>query len=109
VGYDLTFKTIRPSRIAILPIGYCDGYDRGLSNKGVVKIQNSYFPVIGRVAMNLTMIDITDCPSISTDDTVTLLGAQEKIHADTLAKQCSTINYEIVSRISPFLPRIIIP
>jgi len=109
VGYDLTFKTTRPTRIAVLPIGYSDGYDRALSNKGIVKIRDTYAPIIGRVAMNLTMIDVTDIPNISLHDIVTLMGNDEKINADSLAKLCSTINYEIVSRISPFLPRIIIP
>jgi alanine racemase len=108
VGYDLTHTLIRNSRIAILPIGYHDGYDRRLSNKAVVKINDQYAPVIGRVAMNLTMVDITDISNAKETDTVTLLGADEKISAQTLAQLCGTINYEFVSRIHSRIARIVI-
>ena len=108
VGYDLTHTVTRDSRIAILPIGYHDGYDRRLSNKAKVKINGHYAPVIGRVAMNLTMIDITDIPDVKKTDTVTLLGADEMISAETLAQLCGTINYEFVSRINPRIRRIVI-
>lgn len=108
VGYDRTFYTDREITIAVLPIGYSDGYDRGLSNKGMVLINNQYAPILGRIAMNLMMIDITGITQVDLDSIVTLLGDQEQVSADYLAKQCSTINYEITSRINAAISRIIV-
>lgn len=107
IGYDRTHQVIRDTTLAVLPIGYWDGYDRGLSNKGKVLIHNTLAPIIGRVAMNLMMIDITDiCPThVGTE--VILLGNHTGITANDLAQNATTINYEIVTRINPLLPRII--
>lgn len=104
VGYDLTYQTTRPTRIATLPIGYWDGYDRRLSNRGKVSIRNQFAPIIGRIAMNLCMVDVTGL-DVTYHDEVILLGNQEGITADNLAEVCDTINYEIVTRINPLLPR----
>ncbi|MCX5922399.1 MAG: alanine racemase [Candidatus Dependentiae bacterium] len=104
VGYDLTYQTKEATRIAVLPVGYWDGLSRKLSNKGVILVHNKQAPIIGRVAMNLTCINITGIDA-SIGDEVTLLGAG--ISADDLAAQCDTINYEITTRINPLLPRII--
>ncbi len=109
VGYDLTYKTERETRIAVLPVGYADGYNRLLSNKGTVKIKNQYAAVIGRVAMNLTMVDVTHIKDISLDDEVLLLGKDPHVNAQTIAKLCQTINYEIVTNINQDVHRIIIP
>ncbi len=106
IGYDRTFFAEKPMRIAILQNGYWDGYDRQLSNKGIVMINNHYARVVGRVAMNLCMIDITSLP-VSLNDEVILLGNYPGVTADDLADRCQTINYEIVTRINPQLPRII--
>lgn len=106
IGYDKTFTTKRPTRIAILPIGYFDGYDRLLSNKGVVKIGDHFAPVVGRVAMNMTTIDVTDIPDAKENQTVTLLGKEASISAESIATHCNTINYEITTRIHPHIPRI---
>lgn len=108
IGYGLTYKTTRPTRIAVLPIGYDDGYNRLLSNKGIVKIKNQYASVLGRVSMNLTIIDITDISNVTLDDHVTLLGNDNLVNANLLADLCSTINYEIVTRVNPRLNRVII-
>lgn len=107
VGYDRTFCTTRTTKIATLPIGYWDGYERHLSNRGKVLIHNKLAPIIGRIAMNLTMVDVTeiDC---RVDDEVTLLGNHPGITAEDLADHCGTINYEIVTRINPLLPRIVV-
>ena len=104
VGYDRTHCVSKPTRIAIIPVGYWDGYDRRLSNKGIVLINNQKAPIIGRIAMNLSIVDITDL-SVSKDHEVTLLGNQKGLTANDLAQQCNTINYEIVTRINPLLPR----
>ena len=108
VGYNATFTTLKETITAVLPIGYWDGYDRKLSNSGVVKIHNQFAPVLGRVAMNMIVVDITDIKNITIGDTATLLGTDLKISAETFAQKCSTINYEITTRINPLLKRIII-
>lgn len=108
VGYNATFTTPQETITAVLPIGYWDGYDRKLSNSGVVKIHNQFAPVLGRVAMNVIIVDITNIKNITIGDTTTLLGTDLEISAETLAQKCSTINYEITTRINPLLKRIII-
>ncbi len=104
IGYDRTHQVEKASRIAIIPIGYWDGYDRRLSNKGRVLINNQIAPIIGRIAMNLSMVDITGL-DVSMDHEVTLLGNFPGITVEDLAHKCNTINYEIVTRINPLLPR----
>jgi alanine racemase len=106
VGYDRTYYTAKPIKIATLQIGYWDGYDRRLSNTGTVVINNQYASIVGRVAMNLCMVDITGL-DVSLNDEVILLGNYPKITADDLASHCKTINYEIVTRINPLLPRVV--
>jgi alanine racemase len=106
IGYDRTHQVAQQTRIAILPIGYWDGYDRQLSNKAQVLINNQLAPVVGRVAMNLTIIDITNIQAAVGDD-VTLLSSHQGITADDMAAHCQTINYEIVTRINPLLPRLL--
>lgn len=105
IGYDCTYQTPVPTETAVLPIGYYDGYDRRLSNQGQVKIRGYFFPVRGRIAMNLCIVDVTTCPDIAVGDEVTILGSEPFISADTLADQCRTINYEFVSRINPTIIR----
>jgi alanine racemase len=107
VGYDRTYQVQKFSRIAIIPVGYWDGFDRGLSNKGKVLINQQLAPIIGKIAMNLSMVDVTDL-NVSIEDEVTLLGNHPGITADDVAKHCDTINYEIVTRINPLLPRIVV-
>ena len=109
VGYGRTFRTTRTTRIAILPIGYADGFDRGLSNVGHVLVRGVRAPVRGRVCMNLTMVDVTDIPDVARGDEVVIIGQQdsERITAETMAKLLGTINYEVVTRAAPFAPRIL--
>lgn len=104
IGYDRTHQVQQDSRIAILPIGYWDGYERHLSNRGKVIINNQQAPILGRIAMNLTIVDITGL-RVDTHDEVILLGNHPGITAEDIAAQCNTINYEIVTRINPLLPR----
>jgi len=107
VGYGRTFTTKRTTKIAILPIGYGDGYDRKLSNQGRVLIKSRFAPVIGRVCMNMIMVDVTDISRVKIEDEVVLLGKQgrEEITAEELAQKIGTINYEVVTRINPLIPR----
>lgn len=97
LGYGRTFKTERTSLIATIPIGYQDGYSRSLSNRGKVIINGVYAPVVGRISMDWTIIDVTDVPNVKVNDEVILIGEQNnlKITAEDLAKETGTISYEI--------------
>lgn len=107
VGYGLSYHTSKPTRTALIPQGYSDGYDRGLSNRGSVLIRGVRCPVIGRVAMNMFVVDVTHVRNVVRDDEVVLLG--DGITAEELAGQLGTINYEVTTRISPLLPRVVRP
>jgi len=110
VGYDRTFITQRPTVMAAIPVGYWDGYDRKLSNKGVVLIGGTRVPIIGRICMNISMVDVTDVRQrVVVGDEVILIGQQKKatVSADELARHIGTINYEVVTSINPQLPRIL--
>ena len=110
IGYGCTYRTSAESKIAILPVGYSDGFDRRLSNLGSVLIRGRRAPIRGRICMNLTMVDITDIPGVKLYDPAILIGrsGREKITADTHAGWCQSINYEILSRLSPLIPRFIV-
>ena len=107
VGYGCTYRTTRTTRLAILPVGYADGYDRAFGNNAYVLVRGRRAPVIGRVCMNHCMIDVTDVPEVKLEDEVVLLGksGEENLTAEKLAEWAGTINYEIVTRISPLLER----
>jgi len=109
VGYGCTFRTTRPARLAVIPIGYADGYPRSLSNAAHVLIRGRRAAVRGRVAMNFITADVTDIPAARLEDEVTVLGrdGRESVTAETLAGTAGTISYEIVARISPLLPRLV--
>lgn len=110
IGYGCTYKTTRPTKLAVIPVGYYDGYDRLLSNASYVLIAGKRAPLRGRVAMNFITADVTDIPGVQLEDEVVLLGQQghERISAEFLASLCGTINYEIVTRINPKIPRILV-
>lgn len=107
IGYGCTYKTTRETKIAILPVGYYDGYDRGISNSHVL-IHGKRASLRGRVCMNIIMVDVTDIPEASLEDYVVLLGrdGDEIISAEQFAKWANTINYEITTRINDRIPRI---
>lgn len=107
IGYGVTFRTSRPSRIATLPVGYADGYDRLLSNNADVLIRGCRSPVVGRVSMDLITVDVTDVPGVALGDEVVLLGSQdgERITADELAQRTGTISYEVFCGVSKRVPR----
>ncbi|MDP3985377.1 MAG: alanine racemase [bacterium] len=108
IGYGLTERVTRNSNIAVLPIGYWDGYDRHLSSKGIVLIRGKRAKIVGRICMNMCMADVTDIRGVRREEEVVLLGAQgkERISAEELADLIGTINYEVVTRINPLIPRI---
>ncbi len=113
IGYGLTYTTTEPTTIAIVPQGYSDGYDRGFSNNSSVLIQGKRCPIRGRISMNMLVVDISqldDLESVKQEEEVVLLGRQgaEVITAEELAARIGTINYELTTRISPLLPRIVI-
>jgi len=109
ISYGRTFITKRMSKIATLPVGYADGYNRILSNKADVLIRAKRCPVVGRVCMDHIMVDVTDV-SAKLGDEVVLMGRQKdlEISAEEIANLCSTISYEVVCWVSKRVPRIYI-
>ncbi|MGI8669355.1 MAG: alanine racemase [Aridibacter sp.] len=107
IGYGRTFMTKRESLIATIPIGYQDGFHRKLSNCGQVIINDTFAPIVGRISMDWTMLDVTDVPNVKVDDEVILIGRQneKKISAADIAKKLDTISYEITCGISRRVPR----
>lgn len=97
ISYGCTYITTSDCVLAVLPIGYCNGYSRHLSNCGQVLIRGQRAPIRGRVCMNLTMVEVTHLPALREGEVVTLLGADhgDRITADELAAWAGTINYEI--------------
>ena len=111
IGYGCTFEASRRSLIATLPVGYHDGYMRGLSNRAHVIVRGMYAPVVGRVSMDLTLIDVTDVAGVAVDDQVTLLGwnrenSELKIAAEDLARIVGTLSYEVTCGVSGRVPRV---
>lgn len=109
IGYGLSYRTTRPTKLAVLPVGYAEGYPRALSNRASVLVRGRRAPVLGRVCMNITMVDVTDIPEAQEGDVATLIGADgdEQVTAEELAELAGTINYEILARLSPQLPRLL--
>ena len=107
LGYGCTFEAVRPTLVATLPVGYHDGYTRALSNRGRVVVRGQYAPVVGRVSMDLTLVDVTDVRGVAQGDLVTLLGADGELllPAEEIAKLANTISYEITCGISARVPR----
>ena len=108
VSYGRTFITGRESLIATVPIGYADGYSRGLSNRGEALVQGKRAPVAGRVCMDMTMLDVTDVPGVREGDETILIGSQggERITADDVAARTGTISYEVLCAIGSRVPRV---
>jgi alanine racemase len=110
ISYGPTFETHRPSRIATLPVGYGDGWSRSLSNAAEVLVRGVRVPLVGTVAMDAVMADVTDVPGppVTVDEEFTLLGEQEgeRIGAAELARSRNTISWEVVTAMSRRLPRV---
>lgn len=108
IGYGCAYQAKKKMKIATLPIGYFEGYDRRLSNIGSVLIRGTRCSVRGRICMNLTMVDVSHLSAVHPQEEVVLLGSQndETISADEIANLTHTIHYEVVTRIHPLIPRI---
>ncbi len=111
VSYSRTYVAPRPSQIAVLPVGYADGYNRHLSNRGAVLVHGCRAPIVGRVCMDMTMVDVTEIPAVKQGDEAVLIGRQgeREITAGDLAELLDTIPYEVLCAIGPRVPRICRP
>lgn len=109
LGYGCTFEASREMLVATLPIGYNDGYVRALSNRGRVIIRGQYASVVGRVSMDLTLLDVTDVQGVAVNDCVTLMGedGELSVTAEAIAKTAGTLSYEITCGISKRVPRLV--
>ena len=107
ISYGCTYTTSRRATIATIPVGYDDGFNRLLSNKGEMLIHGQRVPVVGRVCMNLTMVDVSAVEGVSVGDPVVLLGSQDQqsITAEELARKTDTIAYEVLCAIGKANPR----
>jgi alanine racemase len=108
ISYGRTFTTKRESVIGVLPIGYADGFSRALSNHGAVLVRGRRAPIVGRVCMDMTMIDLTEVDGAAAGDTAVMIGrqGQDAITADEIARLTGTICYEVLCGIGPRIPRI---
>jgi len=107
LGYGGTYVTKAPAHVAVLPVGYADGYNRQLSNRGRVILREHYAPIVGRISMDLTLVDVTGIPGVAVGDEVILLGASEGLSVDALehAELANSTPYEILCNISKRVPR----
>ena len=110
VSYGITFQTDQPTTIATVPVGYADGFNRLLSSRGHMLVHGHKVPIIGRVCMDLTMIDVGGVPDVQIEDEVVVFGrhGNEILTADDIATKLNTINYEIVSSITARVERVYI-
>lgn len=108
LGYGGTFTTKRESLIGVLPLGYADGYPRLLSNRAFVLVHGQRVPVVGRISMDLVLIDVTEISDVKPGDEVVLIGNQEQatITVEEVAGWAETISYEVMCGISPRVPKI---
>jgi alanine racemase len=109
IGYGLSYVTKKKMMIAVIPQGYSNGLTRLSSNNGDVLIHGNRAPILGRIAMNMFVVDVTAIKGVKPEDEVVILGTQkgETITAEELAKKTQTINYEVTTRVSSLLPRIV--
>ena len=107
LGYGATYVTKAPAHVAVLPVGYADGYNRQLSNRGRVIVREHYAPIVGRISMDLTLADVTGIPGVGVGDEVILLGTGEGLSVDALehAELANSTPYEILCNISKRVPR----
>ena len=110
VGYDGIERVKRDTKIAVLPVGYWHGYDRGLSGIGEVLIRGRRAKTLGRISMDMTVVDATNIPGVRTGDEVVLIGKQgrDAIGADDIEEKIQTTAYEVLTRINPLIQRMVI-
>jgi alanine racemase len=107
LGYGGTYVTKSPARVAVLPVGYADGFNRALSSGGRVIVRDTYAPIVGRISMDLTLVDVTGIGEVGVGDEVILLGSSDglSVGAHEHAELANTIPYEILCAISKRVPR----
>lgn len=107
LGYGGTYVTKAPAHVAVLPVGYADGYNRQLSNRGRAIVREHYAPIVGSISMDLTLVDVTGIPGVTVGDEVVLLGTCDGLGVDALehARLASSSPYEILCNISKRVPR----
>ncbi len=107
IGYGLNYQASHKMRIMVVPVGYCNGYSRSLSNNGHVIVRGTRAPVIGIVNMNMTICDITDIPGVQIGDEITLIGRQgdTEISFSSFAEMNNSLNYEILARLPQNIER----
>jgi alanine racemase len=110
VGYGITFEAQKPTIVATVPVGYTEGVDRRLSNKGFYKVKNVFCPLAGRVSMNMSSIDVSEVPNVKLEDEVIIISKnpEDKNSVENIAKQCDCIPYEILVRIPQHLRRTVL-
>ena len=110
ISYGITYQTEKPTAIATVPVGYADGFNRLLSNRGHMLVHDQRVPIVGRVCMDLTMVDVGSVSDVAVEDEVVVFGPQSNgsVTADEIALKLNTINYEIVSTIAARVPRVYI-
>ena len=108
IGYNGTFTATEPMRLALIPVGYADGLDRRLGNRFGLLVRGEHAPLVGRVSMDMAVLDVTEVPGVETGDEVVILGTQagQTISAYDLADASETIPWEVFTRIGPRMPRI---
>jgi alanine racemase len=108
IGYGGAYTTVRPGLIATLPVGYADGLNRLLSNQGSALVRGQMAPIVGKISMDLSLIDATTVPGVSVGDEVVLIGRQGdlEISAHQIAQLTGTIPYEVLCRIGQRVPRV---
>lgn len=110
IGYGCTYRTTYPTKVAVIPVGYYEGLDRKLSNNGYFLVNGERARILGRVCMNMSMLDITHIPNVNIDDEVVMIGksGDEVLPADQIATWTNTISYEVVTKILPQFPRVVV-
>lgn len=108
ISYGGTFKTPKKMKIATVPVGYADGYPRGLSNKGKVLINGQFCPIVGRICMDQFMVDVTEVSNVKEGDKVTLIGKdnENSLTAEEIGELSGRFNYELVCNLNKRVPRI---
>jgi len=108
IGYGKAFKTQRPTRLAVIPVGFYDGYYRRLSNCGYVLVGDFLAPIVGNIAMNMMTVDVTDILDVHEGDEVTLVGNHEGVRARDIALQLKVVEYETMQSLNPHIPRVVV-
>ena len=110
IGYGGTYVTKQPTVVATIPVGYADGYPWCLSNRGSVILHGKFAPIIGRVCMDLLMVDVSDIPDVAEGDIVTLIGkdGDAELSVDAVAELCDSISYELLCSFTRRVPRVYI-